>query len=170
MTNLSNQRALRDAFGCFATGVTIVTSLGPDGAPIGFTANSFSSVSLDPPLLLVCPDKRASSLPAIRAAGRFGVNVLASHQRPISERFARRGVHRFAEGQWTPDTGGIPMLEEACANFSCLLEADVDAGDHVILVGRITGFRAAPNRAPLMYLRGCYATPGQPPLAPPPAP
>lgn len=167
---MTDQRALRDAFGCFATGVTIVTSLGADGAPIGFTANSFSSVSLDPPLLLVCPDKRASSLPAIRAAGRFGVHVLASHQRPISERFARRGVHRFAEGQWTHDPAGIPMLEEACANFSCLLEADVDAGDHVILVGRITGFRSAPERAPLMYLRGRYTMSEQPPPATVPVP
>lgn len=153
---MDDQRALRDAFGCFATGVTIVTSRGADGEPIGFTANSFSSVSLDPPMLLVCPDKRASSLPVIRAAGRFAVHVLASHQRALSERFARRGVHRFGAGQWIDDADGIPMLEEACANFSCLLEADVDAGDHVILLGRITGFRSVPDRAPLQYLRGRY--------------
>lgn len=154
---MTDQRALRDAFGCFATGVTIVTSRAPDGTPIGFTANSFSSVSLDPPLLLVCPDKRASSLPGIRAAGRFGVHVLASHQRALSERFARRGEHRFAEGQWTDDALGMPMLADACANFACTLEADIEAGDHVILLGRIVDFRSEPDRAPLQYVRGAYA-------------
>lgn len=153
---MTDHRALRDAFGCFATGITIVTSVDSDGQPVGFTANSFTSVSLDPPLLLVCPGKYASSLAAIRSSGLFGVNVLSSAQRPVSERFATPGVDRFTEGDWVRSESGLLLLEGACANFACHLLQDVDAGDHQILIGHIDSFRSAPERQPLMYVRGDY--------------
>jgi flavin reductase (DIM6/NTAB) family NADH-FMN oxidoreductase RutF len=124
---------------------------------VGFTANSFTSVSLDPPLLLVCPGKSASSLPAIRQTGLFGVSVLSAGQRAVAERFAMRGVDRFAEGQWVESESGLLLLEGACANFACALEQDIDAGDHQLLLGRIESFRSAGDRQPLMYLRGAYA-------------
>ncbi|MCS6987402.1 MAG: flavin reductase family protein [Sphingomonadaceae bacterium] len=153
---MADERALRDAFGCFATGVTIVTSADAEGRPVGFTANSFTSVSLDPPQLLVCVAKTASSLPAIRAHRLFGVSVLADSQRALAERFARRGVDRFAAGHWVEAESGVLLLEGACAHFACRLDLEVDSGDHVILVGRIDSFRAAPDREPLLYLRGRY--------------
>lgn len=154
---MTDHRALRDAFGCFATGITIVTSFDEEGRPVGFTANSFTSVSLDPPLLLVCPGRSASSLPAIRKTGLFGVSVLAIGQRPVAERFAMRGVDRFAEGEWVESESGLLLLEGACANFACTLHQDIDAGDHQLLLGRIDSFRSAADRQPLMYLRGSYA-------------
>jgi len=154
---MTDHRPLRDAFGCFATGITIVTSFDEDRKPVGFTANSFTSVSLDPPLLLVCPGKFASSLPAIRATGRFGVNVLSASQKAIAERFAMRGVDRFGEGNWVEAESGVLLLEGACANFACSTVNEVDAGDHLVLIGLIESFRAAPDRAPLLYLRGAYA-------------
>jgi flavin reductase (DIM6/NTAB) family NADH-FMN oxidoreductase RutF len=154
---MTDHRPLRDAFGCFATGVTIVTGFDADRRPVGFTANSFTSVSLDPPLLLVCPGKNASSLPAIRQTGLFGVSVLSAAQRDIAERFAMRGVDRFAEGEWVESESGVLLLEGACANFACSLHQDIDAGDHQLLLGHIDSFRSAEGRQPLLYLRGSYA-------------
>lgn len=154
---MTDHRPLRDAFGCFATGITIVTSFDENRKPVGFTANSFTSVSLDPPLLLVCPGKYASSLPAIRATGRFGVNVLSASQKAIAERFAMRGVDRFGEGEWVEAESGVLLLEGACANFACSTVTEVDAGDHLVLIGQIESFRASPDRTPLLYLRGNYA-------------
>jgi len=152
-----DSRALRDAFGCFATGVTIVTSFDETGTQVGFTANSFASVSLDPPMLLVCPARTASCLPAIRHSRVFGVNVLSAGQQAIAERFATRGVERFEHGEWVESDGGVLLLEGACANFACSLDQELDAGDHVILLGKIESFRAACERTALMYIRGCYA-------------
>lgn len=157
MSDIRDTRALRDAFGCFATGVTIVTGMDEDGTPVGFTANSFTSVSLDPPLLLVCPGRTASSLPAIRRTGRFGVSVLSVDQQAIAERFAMRGVDRFGAGQWVESESGLKLLEGACANFDCTLVNDIEAGDHQLLIGRIDSFRSSADRVPLMYLRGRYA-------------
>lgn len=157
MSDIRDTRALRDAFGCFATGVTIVTGIDTDGTPVGFTANSFTSVSLDPPLLLVCPGRMASSLPAIRRTGRFAVNVLSVAQQAIAERFAMRGVDRFEAGRWIEARSGLRLLEGACAHFDCTLEQDIEAGDHQLLIGRIESFHATADCAPLMYLRGRYA-------------
>ncbi|WP_199554780.1 flavin reductase family protein [Sandaracinobacteroides hominis] len=154
---MNDHRALRDAFGCFATGVTIITSVDAAGAHVGFTANSFTSVSLDPPLLLVCPGKHASSLPIIRKSGVFGVSVLSDAQRAVAERFAARGVDRFTEGEWVEAESGVLLLEGACANFACSLEQEIEGGDHLVLLGRIQSFRSADTRDPLMYLRGRYA-------------
>ena len=150
-----DQRALRDAFGAFATGVTIVAGHGPDGVRVGLTANSFTSVSLDPPLLLVCPARGASALPALRAAGRFAVNVLTLDQQDIADRFAKRGVDRFETGGWT-EWHGVPLLDGAMAAFVCDLHAELDGGDHAILVGRVLALRSHPEAEPLLYLRGRY--------------
>eukprot|EP01035_Chromulina_nebulosa_P028050 gene28050-36962_t len=120
-------RALRDAFGCFTTGVTIVTTLDRDGRPVGFTANSFASVSLDPPLALICVGNEASCLPALDASGVFVVNVLHVDQQALAAQFARRGADRF-EGV-TPETWhtGAPVLPGCMANFECRAEQSIDA-------------------------------------------
>lgn len=148
-------RALRDAFGCFATGVTIVTSLDAQSSRIGLTANSFTSVSLDPPLLLFCPANSASALPGIRASGRFAVNVLADASQPVADRFAAKNIDRFADAEWL-DWDGLPVLAEAKAAFACTLHAEHDGGDHRILIGRITRFALLPDRESLLYLHGRY--------------
>ncbi|WP_439534118.1 flavin reductase family protein [Polymorphobacter sp.] len=148
-------RELRDAFGCFATGVTIVTSQTDEGERIGFTANSFTSVSIDPPLLLVCPANGASALPGLRAAGRFAVNVLDPESQAVADRFAMRGVDRFAGADWQ-DWDGVPVLASAKAAFACTLHADHDGGDHRIIVGHIRRFGLAPDVDSLLYLHGRY--------------
>lgn len=148
-------RLLRDAFGAFATGVTVVSGIDAGGVRVGLTANSFTSVSLDPPLLLVCPARGASALPALRGAGRFAVNVLTLDQQDVAEAFTRRGVDRFACGSWD-DWHGLPVLDGAMANFACDLHAEVDGGDHAILVGRIRALRTRPGTEPLLYLQGRF--------------
>jgi flavin reductase (DIM6/NTAB) family NADH-FMN oxidoreductase RutF len=150
-------RALRRAFGAFATGVTIVTTRDGGGAPVGFTANSFASVSLDPPLLLVCLASTASSYPAFRETEGFAVNILSAAQRGLSTAFATRGVDKFAGVDWTGRTTGAPVLDGAVAWFDCRMHEIVPAGDHVILIGRVVDF-AANDSAPLGYCRGAYVT------------
>ena len=152
----SDPRTLRDALGCFATGVTVVTAIAPDSTPIGLTANSFTSVSLDPPLLLVCIDRRAGSLATLQEAPGFAVNVLHIGQQPTSNRFARPGEDRFAETPWDIGEFGAPVLAGALAAFECRRHALHDGGDHVILVGEVLKARFEPRRDPLLYFRGKY--------------
>ncbi|AZL60463.1 flavin reductase [Tabrizicola piscis] len=150
-------RALRDAFGCFMTGVTIVTTV-KDGQPLGFTANSFSSVSMDPPLLLVSIANRSANLTAFATGTGFAVNILSEAQKDLSARFAKPIEDRFADVYWRKGPVGSPVLAGVSAWFDCTLEQAVPAGDHTILIGRIGGFEAlaAPG---LGYYRGAYVTP-----------
>lgn len=148
-------RALRDAFGAFPTGVTVVTTRGPDGTPVGFTANAFTSVSLDPPLLLVCPAKSLSSYPVFEACTVFAVNVLAEGQEAVANTFAGFKGDRFARISWHQDTAGRPLIDGAAARFSCTVHDRVDAGDHLILLGRIDGFARSDERG-LGYAAGGY--------------
>lgn len=150
-----DQRLLRDAFGCFATGVTVVTSQSPEGERVGLTANSFTSVSLDPPLLLFCPATGASALPVLRASGRFAINILDLDGQAVADRFTRKGIDRFADHDWL-DWDGVPVLASAKAAFACTLHADHDGGDHRIIVGRVTRLALDQAREPLLYLHGRY--------------
>lgn len=152
----SDPRTLRDALGCFGTGVTVVTTLDADGNPIGLTANSFTSVSLDPPLLLVCLAKSAGSLPAFVAAERFAVNVLHTGQQIVSGRFASRQEDRFAATPWERWEDSAPILTGSLASFDCKIHDQVNAGDHVLLIGRVQQVRFEPRRDPLLYFRGRY--------------
>lgn len=152
----SDPRTLRDAMGCFATGITIVTALDAEGTPVGLTANSFTSVSLDPPLLLVCIANTAGTAPALRAAAHFGVNVLQIGQQPTSNRFASKGEDRFANQPWAPGQTGVPLLGGSLVSFECQRESLHEAGDHFILVGRVVRAQFEPHRDPLLYFRGKY--------------
>ncbi|MDB5444862.1 MAG: Flavin reductase, partial [Phenylobacterium sp.] len=134
----SDPRILRDALGCFGTGVTVVTTLDEMGAPIGLTANSFTSVSLDPPLILFCLAKTSGSLDAFSGARGFAVNVLHIGQQPASSRFTRRDGPRFDGIPWQAgEESGAPMLTGSLASFDCLRQAVHDGGDHLIFVGEV---------------------------------
>ena len=152
----SDVRTLRNALGCFATGVTIVTVLDTDGRPVGLTANSFTSVSLDPPLLLVCVATTSSSAATLRSAETFAVNVLHTGQQPASTRFARRDENRFAATSWKAWESGAPIIQHSLASFECERHAVHDGGDHMILVGRVRRARYEPQRDPLLFFRGKY--------------
>src|SRR5271166_2139153 len=125
----------RRAVGHFATGVTVVTSVGPDGQPVGTTANAVSSLSLDPPLILVCFDRASLTLEAIRSHGAFVVNVLAAPQRELAANFARRGAEAVWAGvQHGPGPTGSPRLEGALATLECTVEHSLPGGDHEIVI------------------------------------
>lgn len=148
-------RALRSAFGAFATGVTVITTRQADGIPRGFTANSFTSVSLDPPLLLVCLAKSAHSCEVFAEARHFAVNVLSEAQKGISGLFASRAPDKFEQCAWSPGHADMPLLTGALAQFTCVRHKLVDAGDHLILIGRVEDFATGEGQ-PLGYFRGNY--------------
>ena len=152
----SDPRTLRDALGTFATGVTVVTARAPDGTNVGLTANSFTSVSLDPPLLLVCPHRQAHSMAVLSQVDHFAVNVLHIGQQATSDLFARRSDDRFERVEWETWDHGPPILTNSLASFECAKYAEYDGGDHVILVGKVKRVRFAPQRDPLLYFRGKY--------------
>lgn len=152
----SDARTLRDGLGCFATGITIVTTVDGEGRPVGLTANSFTSVSLDPPLLLVCIANTATSAPVLREAECFGVNVLQIGQQPASNRFAGRAEDRFSATAWSPGETGVPLLDGSLGSFECKRHAVHEAGDHFILIGEVVRAQYEPRRDPLLYFRGKY--------------
>ncbi len=152
----SDARTFRDALGCFATGVTVVTTTDSYSEPVGLTANSFTSVSLDPPLLLVCIANGSSSAAVLESAERFAINILQIGQQLTSNRFAGKNEDRFAETPWQMSEFGIPVLTGALASFECVREAIYPAGDHFILVGKVLKARFEPQRDPLLYFRGKY--------------
>lgn len=152
----SDARTLRDAMGCFATGITVVTALGDDGAPIGLTANSFTSVSLDPPLLLVCIANTSGTAHRLREAEHFAVNMLQTSQQPTSNRFAGKGQDRFAATAWHSGETGVPLLDGSLGSFECKRHAVHQGGDHFILIGEVVRAQYEPRRDPLLYFRGKY--------------
>src|SRR5919199_477744 len=148
-------RTLRDALGCFATGVTVVTCL-CDGEPAGLTVNSFTSVSLDPPLLLVCLSKNAGSAAALTGADQFAINVLQNGQQPASITFSTKGENRFGTTAWSAGEAGGPILEDSLCVFECERYAVYDGGDHHILVGKVIKASFDADLDPLLYFRGKY--------------
>lgn len=150
-----DSRDLRRALGSFATGVTVVTSLDSQERAIGFTANSFTSVSLDPPLILVCLAKGARSYPAFTQAGRFAVNILADAQRELANGFATAGADKFAGVCWRREASGAPVLDGVSTWLDCVEHDQSEAGDHVILIGRVVAYGQSP-RPPLGYCHGTY--------------
>jgi flavin reductase (DIM6/NTAB) family NADH-FMN oxidoreductase RutF len=149
-------RTLRDALGCFATGVTVVTCVDEQARPAGLTVNSFTSVSLDPPLLLVCLHKTAASAGALTAAPNFAINVLQTAQQPASITFSTRVEDRFGTTPWSRGEAGAPILEESLCVFECERYAVYDGGDHHILVGQVIKASFDANLDPLLYFRGRY--------------
>ncbi|MBX3491984.1 MAG: flavin reductase family protein [Parvibaculum sp.] len=154
--DVHDARRFRNALGWFTTGVAVVTTRVGGGEPIGITVNSFSSVSLDPPLVLWCLDKKSDTLEAFETATHFTVNVLREEHQEISSRLSRKGDHSLAGLAVVARESGCPALRDALAHFECEIEARHDAGDHVIMIGRVLNFDHAEDGRPLLYHRGGY--------------
>jgi 3-hydroxy-9,10-secoandrosta-1,3,5(10)-triene-9,17-dione monooxygenase reductase component len=152
----SSAISFREALGSFATGVTIVTSVDAIGSPIGVTATSFNSVSIDPPLVLWSLSKTSLSLPAFAKGGHFAVHVLGADQQDLANRFAQSGIEKFAGVDWTKGNHGSPIIPGSASLFECEARHQYDGGDHVILVGEVLNY-ATSNNAPLVFHGGRYA-------------
>ena len=166
-------RRFRDVLGVFATGVTVVTSMAGE-EPVGMTCQSFSSVSLDPPLVMFCPARTSRAWPPMREAGFFCVNFLAAGQQHLSHGMATRGTEKFEGVGWKPaPVTGAPLIDGVLGWVDCRVEQVHEAGDHFIVVGRVhdldfgDGTRESPESgAPLLFHRGSYTQPGE--RTPPP--
>ena len=145
----------RRACGHFPTGVTILTVIDAKGAPHGMTASSFTSVSLDPPLVLVCVDHRAAVMKHLRRAEHIGINILSEGQHELSQRFATRGHDRFDGVDWSAGRHGVPLIPGALASFECGMHRLVDAGDHAILIAEVLSAEHRDGR-PLVYFGSGY--------------
>lgn len=153
-----DRRSFRSALGRFATGVTIITARGADGRPVGVTANSFNSVSLDPPLVLWSLDRNSSSLEAYESADEFAIHVLGIEQEHLSNRFATRGVDKFEDMH--VGHAGVPLLDGCAARFHCRKVQRHDVGDHILFIGEVMDFDTRVG-APLLYLQGKYGEAGR---------
>jgi 3-hydroxy-9,10-secoandrosta-1,3,5(10)-triene-9,17-dione monooxygenase reductase component len=148
-------RVMRDVLGHFASGVTVVTADTETG-PLGFTCQAFSSLSLDPPLVLFAPARTSTTWPRLREIRRFCINVLAEDQTALSQAFARSGVDKFAGVPWTRSRLGSPVLQDVVAWIDGELWAEYDGGDHTLVVARVLDLGANPARRPLLFHRGTY--------------
>jgi len=150
-------RDLRNALGCFATGVTVITAVGSDRLPVALTVNSFTSVSLDPPLVLWCLSVHSPNLPAFRYASHFAINVLRRDQEAFGRHFARRADDKLSGIRWTAGLGGAPLLDGTVARFQCRKTQTHDGGDHVIFLGAVEAYGYGPGE-PLLFSRGQFGT------------
>jgi 3-hydroxy-9,10-secoandrosta-1,3,5(10)-triene-9,17-dione monooxygenase reductase component len=155
-------RRFRDTLGCFASGITVITTMSGD-EPVGMTCQSFASVSLDPPLITFIPARSSRAWPAIQRSGRFCVNVLAADQEHVSGQMATKGIDKFAGIPWAPAAAtGSPVIEGTLAHLDCTIHAVYEGGDHFIVVGKVEHLEAHSEEAavtePLLYFKGRYRT------------
>lgn len=146
----------RQVLGYYPTGVSAITAMGADGQPIGMVVGTFSSVSLDPPLVGFLPDKNSSTWPRLEAAGRFCVNVLASDQLDVCRQLAGKGPDKFAEVEYTVSDHNLPVIARALATIECALHSVTDAGDHYFVLGRVLRLEAVREADPMLFFRGRY--------------
>ena len=151
-------KEFRAALGMFATGVTIVTAVAPDGKPIGLTASSFNSVSLDPPLVLWSLASAAASLPAFRAGSHYAINILSAEQKTLAERFALKGADRWSGVEYTRGAGEVPLITGVMATFECFNRSRYEEGDHVIFVGEVERCTWRSGATPLLFHGGRFYT------------
>lgn len=149
-------REFRNALGSFATGVTIVTTLNEEKAPVGITASSFNSVSLDPPLVLWSLGKKSNALKAFQESGHFAVHVLCNRQSDLSNQFSRSGSDKFSGVAWENGILGSPVIPDCMASFQCKTQYQYEGGDHIIFVGEVLAFENTP-KSPLLFHAGSYA-------------
>jgi len=148
-------RAFRNILGSFPTGVTVITTLDPAGVPVGLTANSFNSLSLDPPLILWSLNRNSPSLISFEKCPNFAINILAHGQSPLSQRFAKPIPDKFAGVDWKPGHCGVPVLGGCAAVLECTTVSMQEAGDHVLFIGRVDRFEGL-SHAPLAFHAGKY--------------
>lgn len=149
-------RGFRTVLGHFPTGVCVVTAMDTDGTPVGMAVGSFTSVSLDPPLVAFLPDRSSTTFPRIRGAASFCVNVLAADQERVCRTFASRGADKFADTGWRPAPSGAPILDGVVAWIDCVPETIHEAGDHYICIGRVTDLAVENPTLPLLFFQGGY--------------
>ena len=156
--------AFRHVLGHFCTGVTVITTAN-GGRPAGFACQAFAALSLAPPLVLFCPSRSSVTWPVIERAGHFCANVLADGQQELARQFGSSGDDKFAGVRWSPSPSGAPVLADALTWVECAVEAVHEAGDHYLVVGRVTRLGACRAGRPLLFYRGRYAAtdPGQGP-------
>lgn len=152
--------AFRQVLGHFATGVTIVTAM-HSGGPVGMAANSFTSVSLDPPYVLVCMARTSTTWPLIQSSGAFAVNMLAEGQEDVCRRFGSKTGDRFGGTAWKPAVTGSPILHDSLAYVDCTIEMEHEAGDHIIVLGRVVDLGRLIDGRPLVFWRGGYGRLGE---------
>lgn len=152
---VARARHFRDVLGRFATGVTVVTSMS-HGEPVGMTCQSFSSVSLSPPLVLFCPARTSRAWPLMRQAGFFCVNLLARGQEEISNAMASKGVDKYAGTGWSPSKTGAPLLDGVVGYVDCTVHAVYEAGDHYVVIGKVQDLAVGDADDPLLFFRGAY--------------
>lgn len=157
-------KVLRNCFGKFATGITVITAMAPDGTKIGLTVNSFSSLSLDPPMILWSLDKKSKSLEALKNASHFAVNVLASDQMGVSNNFARTSDDKFDDVELIESKCGLPLLGGTVAHLECKNIGTYEGGDHLIFIGEVEHFEAG-DKKPLLYTNGQYTIAARHPAA-----
>jgi 3-hydroxy-9,10-secoandrosta-1,3,5(10)-triene-9,17-dione monooxygenase reductase component len=145
----------RTVLGHFATGITLITAMDGD-EPVGMSCNSFTSVSLDPPLVLFCAAKSSSTWPRMQPAQAFAANILGEDDEHLCRLFAAKGADRFAQVPWTKGRSGSPVITQSLAYVDCVTEAEHDAGDHIIVVGRVVELGYASEGKPLLFYRGGY--------------
>jgi flavin reductase (DIM6/NTAB) family NADH-FMN oxidoreductase RutF len=145
----------RHVLGHFATGVAVITANAPSG-PVGMAVSSFTSVSLEPPLVAFLPDKSSTSWPKIRAAGSFCVNILSAGQEELCAQFARKGIYKFARVAWQSAPSGAPILDGGMAWIDCELTQTFESGDHYIAIGRVLQLEAVEYGVPLVFFQGGY--------------
>lgn len=150
-------RLFRDVLGRYCSGVTVVTSVA-GGEPVGMTCQSFTSVSLDPPLVAFLPTRQSRAFAVIRQAGNFCVNFLAADQVAISNQMAGRGDDKFAGIGWTPSVTGAALLDGAIGHVDCTIHAIHEAGDHYVVIGKVIDLAVDSDADPLLYFRGSYRT------------
>jgi len=151
-----DNRALRDVLSCFATGVTVVTTIGEDGAPMGLVVNSFSSVSLDPPLILWSIGLGAPSLPAFRRHPGFAINIMGADDKEKTLQFAQPSDDKFKDVAWRAGRHGVPVLDDAIATLECGMHQRMACGDHEIIIGKVVQIARNDGR-PLLFHRGQFA-------------
>ena len=159
-------RTFRDTLGLFVTGVTVITTLDDQGQPVGITANSFNSVSLDPPLVLWSIGLNALSLEAFSNADAFAVHILRDDQAELSQRFAKSGTDKFAGLPIESGLSGVPLLPECAARLECLPYAKHSAGDHILFIAEVQRLASDPDARPLVYHGGRYAELADKPVPP----
>jgi 3-hydroxy-9,10-secoandrosta-1,3,5(10)-triene-9,17-dione monooxygenase reductase component len=157
----------RQVLGHFCTGVTVITTADAAG-PAGFACQSFAALSLEPPLVLFCPGRSSATWPRIAAAGHFCANVLAGEQRDLARRFGTSGADKFAGVRWSPSASGAPVLDGALTWAGGTIEAVHEAGDHYVVVGRVTELGACRDGSPLLFYRGRFDVPAARPADGPP--
>lgn len=146
----------RQVLGYYPTGVSAITAMDEDGKPIGLVVGTFSSVSLDPPLVGFLPDKSSSTWPKLERAGKFCVNVLASDQLDVCKQLAGKAADKFAEVEYTVSDHNLPVVTGALATIECALHSVTDAGDHFFVLGHVLRLEATRDADPMLFHRGRY--------------